>query len=264
VAEKTENSWWLPTDEIREAAARCLHLLERQSGCGVLCGDAGCGKTVVLKRLARKATRCARRVCYIDLAGIDAAEFQWRLCAGLRLAPSLADESIQIWTRLTDALHGADASGMGAAILFDHADAATPAVLPHLRRWLHLAESQRQMVSILATRLPIPASLSELIADFCDIRADLHKLTLEQTAQFVQNWSESECGPPALADAATAGALHELTSGEPRKLERLCRLATLASAAENGRPLDRSALESLMTELTGLRSARRAGIVPRP
>jgi type II secretory pathway predicted ATPase ExeA len=247
----------------REAASRCLHLIERRSGCGVICGEPGVGKTLVLRRLVRRAARLAHRACYVDLNGIDRGEFQWRLCAALRLSPSTSESRAQLWARLTDALDGAQNSQLSLAVLFDHADAAHADVLPELRRWLQLADDQRRTVTVVATRSPIPAALAAVLTDFCDLRADVHRLSAEETTEFIRRVSELDSAAMDLNQSEAAAALHELTAGEPRKLQRLCRLAALAAAAEDGATLDRPALEALVNELLSLNS-RPSGIIPRP
>lgn len=258
-----DSDWWMPTAGHREAAARCLHLLERGSGCGVICGDAGCGKTLVLRRLVRRAARMTLRAFCVDLNGIDSTELRWRLCAGLRLAPSIHESRHQLWSRLSDALEGGRLSRISAAVLFDHADLIGRDALPELRRWLQLAHDQRRTVSIIAARSPIESPLLEILEDFCDLKADVHRLTRDEAKQFIQDWSHLEAPALPLNTDAAREAAHELTGGEPRKLERLCRLAAYASAAESGQPLDRESLDALIRELTSLRSAGSSGIVPR-
>jgi type II secretory pathway predicted ATPase ExeA len=250
VIDPNDSSRWLPTDAHREAAARCLHLIEQQAGCAVICGDAGCGKTLVLRRLVRRAARLTHRACYIDLQGLDAAEFQWRLCAGLRLAPNNQDSRATLWTRITDALDGASSGRLSAAVIFDHLEAATPETLAELRRWLQLAQDQKRTATIIGARSPLSESQSRLLADFCDLRSDIQKLTAQQTSEFISRWTEADVVPMTLFEPDAVASLHHLTDGEPRKLERLCRLARLASAAERGKPLSSAALQALAEELT--------------
>ena len=242
--------WWFPTDACREAAARCLHLFERGSGCGLLTGDAGCGKSLILKRLTRKAARLAQRAFLVDLSGMDAAEFRWRLCAGLKINPGARETRTQLWTRITDALEGVRPGRASVAVLFDHAEQAAADLLPELRRWLTLAADSRQVVSILSSRSPLPAALADTIVGFVDLRTEVQPLSMDEAAEFLQGWSRDEAVDPKSFGADAAAALHQLTGGRPRELARLLRLSALASQAEGGATLDAAALAALKSEMT--------------
>lgn len=243
--------WWFPTDACREAAARCLHLFERGTGCGLLTGAAGCGKTLILKRLVRKAGRLAQRSFLVDLSGLDAAEFRWRLCSGLRINPSAKDSRAQLWTRLTDAVEGGRPGRASVAVMFDHADQASSDLLPELRRWLQMADDARRIVTIVSARSPLPAALAESIVDFIDLRTEVQPLSMDEAAEFLKGWTRDEAVAPQAFGADAAAALHHLTGGRPRELARLLRLSAMASQAEGGAPLDASAIEALKGEFIG-------------
>ncbi len=250
VIDQLTAEWWFPTDACREAAARCLHLFERGAGCGLLTGAPGCGKSLILKRLARKAVRLAQRSFVVDLSGLDAAEFRWRLCAGLRLNPSARETRTQLWTRLTDAVEGGRPGRTSIAVMFDHADQASADLLPELRRWLQLADASRQIVSIISSRSPLPAGLVETIVEFVDLRTEVQPLSMDEAAEFLRGWSQDEAVDPQSFGADAAAALHQLTGGKPREFARLLRLSALASQAEGGITLDPASLAALKSELT--------------
>jgi type II secretory pathway predicted ATPase ExeA len=248
VIDQLTSEWWFPTDACREAAARCLHLFERGTGCGLLTGAAGCGKTLILKRLAKQAGRLAQRSFLIDLGGLDASEFRWRLCAGLKINPSARESRTQLWTRLTDAVEGGRPGRASVAVLFDHADRADADLLPELRRWLQLADDSGRIVTILSSRSPLAGSLTETVADFCDLRTEVPPLSTTEAAEFLQDWTREEAVDPQSFGINAATILHKMTGGEPRQLARLLRLSALASQAEGGAPLDATALEALQAE----------------
>lgn len=247
--DQLSTDWWFPTDACREAASRCLHLFERGTGCGLLTGASGCGKTLILKRLARKAARLAHRSFLVDLSGLDATEFSWRLCAGLKINPSARETRAQLWTKLTDAIEGGRPGRASVAVLFDHADHAEPELLPELRRWLQLADDNRQIVTIVSARSPLSAALAETIFDFVDLRAEVPAFSTTEAAEFLKGWSQEEAVDPRSFGVDPVALLHQMTGGEPRRLAKLFRLSALASQAEGGAPLDAGALEALQREL---------------
>jgi len=248
VIDQLTADWWFPTDASREAAARCLHLFERGSGCGLLTGQRGCGKSLILKRLARKSARLAQRSFVIDLSGLDAAEFRWQLCAGMKLNPGVRETRAQLWTRLTDAVQGGRPGRASVAALLDHADQAEGDLLPELRRWLQLADDNRQIVTIVASRSPVPAALLETVGDFIELRTEVQPLSMSEAVEFLEGWTRDEAVDPSSFGVDAAAALHQLTGGKPRELARLLRLSALAAQAEGGITLDASAIEALQTE----------------
>ncbi len=243
--------WWFPTDACREAASRCLHLFERGYGCGLLTGAPGCGKSLILKRLAKKAARLAQRSFVIDLTGLDAAEFRFRLCSGLRLNPGVRESRTQLWTRLSDAIEGGRPGRASVAVLLDQAEQATGELLPELRRWLQLANDSRQVVTILSSRSPLQNALTETIFDFVDLRSDIQPLSTAEATEFLKDWSREEAVDPTSFSTDAAAALHRLTGGEPRRLARLLRLSALASRVESGSIMDAQAIEELKSEMLG-------------
>jgi type II secretory pathway predicted ATPase ExeA len=249
VTDQLNSEWWFPTDASREAAARCLHLFERGTGCGLLTGQPGCGKSLILKRLVRKAARLAQRSFLIDLSGLDATEFRWRLCAGLKINPNARESRAQLWTRLTDAVDGGRPGRASTAVLLDHADRAEADVLPELRRWLQLADDNGRIVTIVSSRSPVPASLSTTIDDFIDLRTEVQPLSLDEATEFLAGWTRDEAVDPGSFGNDAVAALHRLTGGKPRELARLLRLSALASQAEGGSHLDAAAIEALNAEL---------------
>jgi type II secretory pathway predicted ATPase ExeA len=251
VIDQLSAEWWFPTDASREAAARCLHLFERGTGCGLVAGQAGCGKTLILKRLVRKAARLAQRSFLIDLSGLDAAEFRWRLCAGLKINPSARETRTQLWTRLTDAVEGGRPGRASAAVLLDHADQAESDLLPELRRWLQLADDNRRIVTVITSRSPVPSALTASIGDFIDLRTEVQPLSMEEATEFLQGWSRDEAVDPSSFGVDAAAAIHQLTGGKPREFARLLRLSALASQAEGGSRLDGAAIEALRAEFVG-------------
>jgi type II secretory pathway predicted ATPase ExeA len=249
VIDQLSAEWWFPTDASREAAARCLHLCERGSGCGLLLGQPGCGKSLILRRLVRKAARMAQRSFLIDLSGLDAAEFRWRLCAGLKINPGGRETRTQLWTRLTDAVQGSRPGRGSVAVFMDHADQAGADILPELRRWLQLADDNGRIVTVISSRAAIPSDLMSAIGDFIDLRTEVLPLSVDEARGFVADWTREEAVEPTSFEANAATAMHQLTGGKPRDLARLLRLAALASQAEGGVCLDGAAIEALRAEM---------------
>jgi hypothetical protein len=134
-------------------------------------------------------------------------------------------------------------------VLLDHADQADSDLLPELRRWLQLADDNRQIVTIISSRSPAPAQLASAIDDFIDLRTDVQPLSMDEASEFLAGWTRDEAVDPSSFGIDAAAALHRLTGGKPRELARLLRLSALASQAEGGARMDAAAIEALRAEL---------------
>src|SRR5260370_40516061 len=79
-----------PTHE--EALARLQFLVEERQRLGLLLGETGTGKSMLLEVFARNLRRNGSQVANISLAGADLREFLWLIAAELGLNPSGRDD----------------------------------------------------------------------------------------------------------------------------------------------------------------------------
>ena len=70
-----------PTHE--EALARLQFLVEEHRTLGLLLGEAGTGKSLILEILARSLGRVGRQSAKLSLAGLDPHGFLWQLAGQL-------------------------------------------------------------------------------------------------------------------------------------------------------------------------------------
>ena len=70
-----------------EALARLHFLVDHRRRLGLLEGPAGCGKTMLMD-IAGRIRQQGRQVVTMNLMGLDAGEFLWRLAAGLGANPA--------------------------------------------------------------------------------------------------------------------------------------------------------------------------------
>jgi general secretion pathway protein A len=91
-----------PTHE--EALARLHFLVENRRRVGLLLGESGSGKSLMLERFAREL--CARGVSAFLVHGYCAAsgELLWSTAAGVGLNPRRDEPLPRLWGRLSDRL----------------------------------------------------------------------------------------------------------------------------------------------------------------
>src|SRR3972149_810985 len=74
---------YYPTPVHDEALARVEYLVDARRRVGVLVGEAGVGKSLVLRVAARRLARKRSAVVAVDATGLGTREFLWQVGAGL-------------------------------------------------------------------------------------------------------------------------------------------------------------------------------------
>src|SRR5262245_26205095 len=95
---------YFPGSSHEEAVARLHFLVEQNWRLGLLSGEAGTGKSLLLQVLAASLRHRGVTVAQVSLRGLDAEEFLWRLAAGIGLNPDLADSPFSLWREIDDQL----------------------------------------------------------------------------------------------------------------------------------------------------------------
>ena len=120
----------------QEALAR-LHFLVRQGrSLGILTGDDGTGKSLVLARFLDEARHSGQPACGVNLPGLEPRDFLWELAAGLCARPRAGDDVFSLWRRISDRLRENQLLNRNTAIVLDDADEAAHEVLIFVLRLL--------------------------------------------------------------------------------------------------------------------------------
>src|SRR5262245_54393568 len=120
-----------------EALARLQFLIDGHHRAGLLLGDAGSGKSLVLEVLVGQLARHGQRVTKFSLVGLDKAEFLVRLAACWGLNPQPGDSACDLWRMLLDNIAAQHLEGHRSIVLLDDVDEATPEVLAQVLRLAH-------------------------------------------------------------------------------------------------------------------------------
>ena len=89
----------------QEALARLRFLVHNGRRLGLMLGEAGWGKSLVLNLFAEEAERENWHVASLNLLGLSVREFQWQLAVALHAGPRMADDALRLGRRLDERLH---------------------------------------------------------------------------------------------------------------------------------------------------------------
>lgn len=240
-----------PSASHDEALARLEYLVDARRRLGVLLGEGGVGKSLVLRVAAERFARKGAAVAIVDAVGVSTREFLWQLASSLGAAPRDTSDSVHLWRLVVDRLAENRLQQTSTVLLVDDAGQAGPDVIVQLARLARLetAPTARWTI-VLAAEAAQAARWSETLREQVDLRIDLEPWSEADTIGFVQT-SLVDAGrfdPVFEHDALTT--IHDLTQGVPRRVVRLADLALVAGAAAGVERIDAPMVHSAHGEMS--------------
>jgi type II secretory pathway predicted ATPase ExeA len=239
-----------PTAGHDEALARIEYLVEARRRLGVLFGESGLGKTMLLEVAAGRLARTGRAVAKFDVLGRSTREFLWQLAAGMKAAPQSDADVPRLWQLITDRVAENRLQQVSTVLLVDDAGQAGPDVLTQLTRLARLDASPAARWTMILAAEPVQ------IADWCptlrelvDLRIEVEPWGQEDTIGYVQTALVEAGSTSPLFDEAALSTLHELSAGAPRRVTRLADFALLAGAAAGADRVDAELVRAAAEEV---------------
>ena len=237
-----------PTHE--EALARLQFLVDEHRTLGLLLGEAGTGKSLILEIFARSLGRVGRQSAKLSLAGLDPHGFLWQLAGQLGVESASTVSTFALTRAVTDHIAANRYQQRATILLLDDADAARPEVSDQLV-WLAQLDTSRdaRLTIVLAAQPERLYKLDTRLLELADLRIDLEGWDADDTAAFVkQSLAKAGRTTPIFSEAALV-RLHQLTGGVPRRIKQLADLALLAGAGGNMAQIEPSTIDSVYQEL---------------
>jgi type II secretory pathway predicted ATPase ExeA len=237
-----------PTHE--EALARLQFLVEEHRTLGLLLGEAGTGKSLILEIFARSLGRVGRQSAKLNLAGLDPYGFLWQLAGQLGIESAIPAGTFALTRAVTDHIAANRYQQRSTILLLDDADTARPEVSDQVV-WLAQLDTSRdaRLTIVLAAQPERLYKLDARLLELADLRIDLEGWDADDTATFVkQALAKAGRTTPIFSEAALV-RLHELTAGIPRRVKQLADLALLAGAGGNLAQIEPATIDSVYQEL---------------
>jgi general secretion pathway protein A len=235
-----------------EAIARLHFLLAGRRQLGLLLGEPGVGKSMVLGVFAAAARRAGHRVASLSLLAMDAAEMLTRLGTELGQAPPRDANATVLWQHCSDRIVENRYQKQQTVILLDDADEATPTMHHSIARLVQLdAAGPPLHTVILAARADDADQLGPRLLESAQLRVELERWQQEETIAFV-HWAlaRAGAGDRELFETEALIRLHELSGGLPRRVVSLVDLALVAGAGGQLDLIDSATVEISDEELS--------------
>lgn len=233
-----------------EALARLHFLIDGHHRAGLLLGDAGCGKSLVLEVLAGELTRLGLDVAKFSVVGLDKTEFLARLAACWGLNPQPEQRACDLWRMLLDNIAAQHIEKHNSVILLDDVDEATPEVLAQVLRLTQTDVATNPAATlILAARRARVTQLGERLLELADLRVDILPWNVDDTQHYLEH-GLARVGRHATTFTPEAVALlAELSQGVPRNTVQLAELSLIAAAGQELAAVDAATILAVYQEL---------------
>jgi len=233
-----------------EALARMRYLVDQGRRLGLLIGEAGTGKTMLLEVFANQQQKHSASAARVNLVGADARDVLWCIAAGWQLGAEQDEDSYLLWRRISDHIVSGRLQGLACVLLLDGAEAMSGEVRELVRRLAQADPSgDARLTLILAARPEGVLKLGEGLLELASLRIDLEPWDESSTLAFLRH-ALQEAGAEGLPfDPAAISRLHELAGGIPRHIGQLADLALLAGAGKGIATIDAGTVETVAEEL---------------
>ena len=265
----------------REALSLILYGLTGEKGITVLTGEAGTGKTTLLRVALAQHRDSDTLALYLTNPALSRGDFYEFVAHGVGLRPGAAQSKTVCLRELEHALTERRRVGLQTALIIDEAQTIPVEILEEIRMLGNLESSTARLLTIvltgqpeLASRLnePIMRPLKQRIA----LRTQLPAFRLQETAGYIAKRLRVVGGDPAsIFDQASVALIHEIAHGIPRSINVVCdnalvsafalrqRMVTIDLVAEVCRDLDMSVPPMTVTQAPW-RAAPAEPVRPRP
>jgi type II secretory pathway predicted ATPase ExeA len=234
-----------------EAIARLHFLVENGRRLGLLLGELGSGKTLLLSRFAKDLLSQGIDVILLGGYGTDAHELVCAVARGLGITPRRDEPLHAVWAKLTDRLVERRYQRLATVLLFDDADRAADNALAAAVRLLQVDSSTESRLTLIAASEPQrTARLGGRLLDLVELRVDLEAWTKEEMAEYVRLSLAGAGRREPLFDEGAVARLHELSGGRPRRVGQIADLALVAAAGQDRTTIDAQTIDAVFRELT--------------
>lgn len=225
--------------------------LRARKGVTLLIGDAGMGKTTLVRAVLKSFRANDAKCVYLNNPTLTRSEFVRFLAHGFGLSPAAATDKIVCLTELERLLRARAEAGAVSALMVDEAQSLPYELLEEVRLLANMETDTTKLLPLilagqpeLATRLNEQAlrQLKQRVA----LRCELRPFDLRCTAGYIATRLRAAGGTAEHTFTLEAVCrIHEASKGIPRIISVLCDNALMAGFAAGVRPVGSALVEEV-------------------
>ena len=258
----------LLTGKHREALSNLQYGLMSRRGLTLLIGDAGTGKTTLVRATLEQFEKQGARIAYLNNPTLTRVEFYEFLSGAFELDPAAGSSKTRLLTELGRILAARHAEGVLTALIIDEAQALPDELLEEIRLLANMETATDKLLPIvlagqpeLAERLN-QASLRQLKQRVA-LRCQLGALDAREAAEYIAARIRIAGGSSAVVFTRQAvDAIFARSGGIPRLISVICDNALVSGFAADRRPVGRDIIDDVCRDFD-LQNAT-TGVTPRP
>lgn len=255
------------TPRHREALSNLRYGLSSPRGITLLVGDAGTGKTTLLRAALALEQKNDVRYVLLDNPTLTRNEFYEYLSTGFKLSADASRSKARFLIELRRDVQERHANGGVSALVIDEAQSLPYDLLEEVRLLANIETSTAKLLNVVLSGQPeLAERLNEgtlrQLKQRVLLRCELGPLSLRETAAYVAGRLRIAGGERVdeifTGDAVVA--VHRLSRGIPRTISVICENALLGAFALGRKPVDESVVLEVSRDFD-LRSAAAAAPV---
>ncbi|MBS1817544.1 MAG: AAA family ATPase [Acidobacteria bacterium] len=226
-----------------EALTHLEYALGGRPGLTVLIGEAGTGKTTLIRAALQQAAATTSGVVHLANPTLTRAEFFEFLASGFGFSNEAATSKTRFLRELEAALAAQPATGAGLALVIDEAQAVPHELLEEIRLLSNVdAPSGRTVAVILAGQPELAVRLNDAslrqLKQRVALRCELGTLDLAETASYIAARVKVAGGrAEQIFSREAVATVHQYSGGIPRTISVICDNALVNGFAANARPV---------------------------
>lgn len=250
--------FYYPSEVHQGALLKLRYAVENRRGAALVTGGSGSGKTLLLHTLRRQLPESFAPLAHLVFPQMSSRELLSYLADELappsdRSGNPGVDESLR---RLRQALSAGAAKGQHAVLAIDEAQTLLEGnALETVRLLLNLEEAGQPLFTLLVVGqpalLPVLERMPALEERF-GVKCLLRPLTADETASYVNHRMLAAGARREIFLPDALAALHEITRGNPRRVNRLCDLSLLIGYAEEQSAIAAAQIDAVAGELAAV------------
>ncbi|MGH9200019.1 MAG: ExeA family protein [Vicinamibacterales bacterium] len=232
------------TEQHREALSTLVYGLSSAKPITVLVGEAGTGKSTVLRAALESEACRGVKFIVIENPTLTRAEFIETLAARFELGAGSSTSKANLLTCLESVIRRRRSRHEITALVIDEAHALPTEILEEIRFLSNLETDDEKLLPVVLVGQPaladrLNASGMRQLKQRIALRCALTSLDLQDTAAYIASRIRTAGGNPAQSFTQQAVTLiHERSYGLPRTISVICDNALLSGFALDRRPVD--------------------------